>query len=49
MAKFGLIVAGIIGVVIGLVLLANPGFLGTLLGWGFLIGGIVIFVVGLIR
>jgi|WetSurSiteA1Bulk_404760.scaffolds.fasta_scaffold425726_1 hypothetical protein len=49
MVKFGLLVAGIIGIFIGLMLLANPGFLGTGIGYGFIIGGIVVFVYGLIR
>jgi hypothetical protein len=48
MVNYGLIVAGIIGVFIGWMLLANPGLLGTGFGYAFAIGGIIVFVAGLL-
>jgi hypothetical protein len=49
MVNIGLMIAGILGVIVGIVLIAPSGALGTALGAMFLLGGVGIFVMGLLR
>ncbi|MDD1695657.1 MAG: hypothetical protein LUQ54_02050 [Methanoregula sp.] len=49
MVNFGLIIAGAIGIFIGVLLLAGVGALGTLMGLGFVVGGIIVFGLGIFR
>jgi hypothetical protein len=49
MVNIGLMIAGILGVIVGIVLIAPSGALGTALGAMFLLGGVGVFVKGLLR
>ena len=49
MVNIGLMIAGILGVIVGIILIAPSGALGTALGAMFLLGGVGIFVMGLLR
>ena len=49
MANIGFMVAGILGAVVGIVLLAPSTYVGTILGAMFLLGGVGVFVMGLLR
>jgi uncharacterized membrane protein HdeD (DUF308 family) len=49
MVNIGFMVAGILGAVVGIVLLAPSTYVGTVLGAMFLLGGIGVFVMGLLR
>jgi hypothetical protein len=49
MVNIGLMIAGILGVIVGIFLIAPSGWLGTGLGAIFLLGGVGIFVMGLLK
>jgi hypothetical protein len=49
MVNIGFMVAGILGAVVGIVLLAPSTYVGTILGAMFLLGGVGVFVMGLLR
>jgi hypothetical protein len=49
MVNIGLMVAGILGVIVGIFLIAPSGWLGTALGAMFLLGGVGISVMGMLR
>jgi hypothetical protein len=49
MVNIGLMVAGILGMIVGIFLIAPSGTLGTALGAIFLLGGVGVFVMGLLR
>jgi hypothetical protein len=49
MVNIGLMIAGILGVIVGIFLIAPSGALGTALGAMFLLGGVGVFVMGLLR
>jgi hypothetical protein len=49
MVNIGLMIAGILGVIVGIFLIAPSGYLGTVLGAMFLLGGVGVFVMGLLR
>jgi len=42
-------IAGILGVVVGIFLIAPSGYFGTVLGAMFLLGGVGVFIMGLLR
>jgi hypothetical protein len=49
MVNIGLIIAGSLGVIVGVLLLAASGGIGTALGVMFLFGGVGVFVLGVLR
>jgi hypothetical protein len=49
MVNFMLMIAGILGVIVGFVLIIPEGAMGTLLGAMFLLMGVGVFVMGLVR
>jgi len=49
MVNVGLMIAGILGVIVGIFLISPSGTLGTALGAMFLLGGVGVFVMGLLR
>ena len=49
MVNFMLMIAGILGVIVGVVLILPAGYMGTLLGAMFLLMGVGVFVMGLVR
>jgi uncharacterized membrane protein HdeD (DUF308 family) len=49
MVNIGLMIAGILGAVVGIFLIAPSTYLGTVLGAMFLLGGVGVFVMGLLR
>jgi hypothetical protein len=49
MVNVGLMIAGILGVIVGIFLIVPSGTLGTALGAMFLLGGVGVFVMGLLR
>ena len=49
MVNIGLMIAGILGVVVGIFLLAPRIYIGTVLGAMFLLGGVGVFLMGLLR
>jgi hypothetical protein len=49
MVNLGLMIAGILGAVVGIVVLAPSTYVGTVLGAMFLLGGVGVFVMGLLR
>jgi len=49
MVNIGFMVAGILGAVVGIVLLAPSTYVGTVLGAMFLLGGVGVFLMGLLR
>jgi hypothetical protein len=49
MVNIGFMVAGILGAVVGIVVLAPSTYVGTVLGAMFLLGGVGVFVMGLLR
>ena len=49
MVNIGLMIAGIFGVIVGIFLIAPSGALSTVLGAMFLLGGVGVFVMGLLR
>ena len=49
MVNIGFMVAGILGAVVGIFLLAPSTYIGTVLGAMFLLGGVGVFLMGLLR
>lgn len=49
MVNIGLMIAGILGVIVGIFLLAPTTYIGTVLGAIFLLGGVGVFLMGLLR
>jgi hypothetical protein len=49
MVNFMLMIAGILGVIVGVVVILPAGYIGTLLGAMFLCMGVGVFVMGLFR
>ena len=49
MVNFLLMIAGILGLIVGIVLILPAGYMGTLLGAMFLLMGAGVFVMGLVR
>jgi hypothetical protein len=49
MVNFLLMIAGILGVICGVVVILSPGYIGSLLGAMFLCMGVGVFVMGLLR
>jgi hypothetical protein len=49
MVNIGLMIAGILGVIVGIFLIAPSDGIGTALGAMFLLGGVGVFVMGLLR
>jgi hypothetical protein len=49
MVNIGFMIAGILGAVVGIGLLAPSTYIGTVLGVMFLLGGAGVFVMGLLR
>jgi hypothetical protein len=49
MVNIGFMIAGILGAVVGIVVLAPSTYVGTVLGAMFLLGGVGVFVMGLLR
>jgi hypothetical protein len=49
MVNIGLTIAGILGVVVGIFLIAPAGYLGTALGAMLLLGGVGVCILGLLR
>jgi hypothetical protein len=49
MVNIGLMIAGILGVIVGILLIVPSGALGTALGAIFLLGGVGVFVMGLLK
>ena len=49
MVNFMLMIAGVLGVICGVVLIIPAGYIGTLLGAMFLCMGVGVFVMGLLR
>ena len=49
MVNIGFMVAGILGAVVGIFLLAPSTYVGTVLGAIFLLGGVGVFLMGLLR
>jgi hypothetical protein len=49
MVNFMLMIAGVLGVIVGVVLILPAGYMGTLLGAMFLLMGVGVFVMGLFR
>lgn len=49
MVNFALMIAGLLGVIVGVFLILPEGYLGTVLGAMFILGGIGVFIIGLVR
>ena len=49
MVNIGFMIAGILGAVVGIVVLAPSTYVGTVLGAMFLLGGVGVFLMGLLR
>jgi len=49
MVNIGFMIAGVLGAVVGIFLLAPSTYIGTVLGAMFLLGGVGVFLMGLLR
>jgi hypothetical protein len=49
MVNIGFLIAGALGAIVGVLLISAVGALGTVLGAMFLLGGVGIFVMGILR
>jgi hypothetical protein len=49
MVNIGLLIAGALGAIVGILLISAVGALGTVLGAMFLFGGVGVFVMGILR